>query len=109
MTQETRQCSFVDYQPLARLVSQEVTVSFFAIEIIHCVRTDNSSLRYRYTPLIAVGLIVCISNWIVRHDVKDHVCCSVINDLVWLTRLENERVASLNRSGPLFVADNAAA
>src|SRR6187431_281483 len=68
----------------------KVTVSFFAIEIIHCVRTDNSSLRYRHTPLIAVGLIVCISNWIVRHDVKDHVCCSVIGDLVWLTRLENE-------------------
>ena len=54
-------------------------------------------------------MIVCIANWIVRHDVKDQVFCSVIGDLVWLTRLENECVASLNRSSPIFVADDAAA
>src|SRR4029450_7012798 len=45
----------------------------------------------------------------VRHDAKDQVFCRVIGDLVWLTRLENECVASLNRSSPIFVADEAAA
>src|SRR5260370_40165037 len=84
-------------------------VSFFTIEIIQRVRTNQSALRYRHTPLIAVGLIVCIANRIVGHDVKDHVLGGVIGDLVRLTRFENKCVASLNRSSPVFMADDAAA
>src|SRR5438477_12459981 len=67
------------------------------------------ALGDRHTPLITVRLIVGIANWIVRHPVKDHVFCSIIGDLVWLTRFENKCVASINRSSPIFMADDAAA
>ena len=46
---------------------------------------------------------------IVRHHVKEHVFCSVIGDLMWLTRFENKCVASVNRSSPILMADDTAA
>ena len=32
--------------------------SFLAIVIVQCIRTDKSALRYRYAPLVAVGVVV---------------------------------------------------
>ena len=83
--------------------------SFLPIFILQWRGADERALGGTDEPFLAVGIIAGFANRVVRDDVEDEVFGAVVDDLMRLAGLEDERITGDNRGRAFCVADGAVA
>jgi len=79
---------------------------FLTVVIIQRFRADHPSIGVDCRPLIAVGVMAGVADWIIGDDVENQILGAGIPDLMRFAGLKDERVARFDRCGPINVPDS---